>query len=214
MSEEERKCIALHEEVLRFIAKFRGSEDVFLNGCCYWFARILWERFGDYDAVIAYEPCEGHFVTIINGRAYDIRGDVAHLYWGKTLYAFDALEGLDSALYERLMRDCRNFGEVEADAKEAYEVLKAQEPRVMNVAEVTALEAGTVLWVEEHQGVTWNLFPLEIDVSSIHPDTGTNYLFFITYHGCKKFECEEYNRTWRCWTERPTDEQRKATPWP
>ena len=105
---------------------------------------------------------------------------------------------------DRCKRDC---------AKDALALLKAQEPRVMNVAEVTALEAGTVLWVEEHQGVTWNLFPLEIDVSSIHPDTGTNYLFFITYHGCKKFECEEYNRTWRCWTKRPTDEQRKATPW-
>ena len=43
--------------------------------------------------------------------------------------------------------------------------------------------------------------------------TGTNYLFFITYHGCKKFECEEYNRTWRCWTKRPTDEQRKTVKW-
>lgn len=23
----------------------------------------------------------------------------------------------------------------------------------------------------------------------------------------------EYGKTWRCWTQRPTDEQRKATPW-
>ncbi len=92
-------------------------------------------------------------------------------------------------------------------------LLKAQEPRVMNVTEVSACEVGTVLWVEERQGVTWNLFPLEIETNSIHPDTGTAYLFFITYHGLKKFECEEYNQVWRCWTSRPTDEQRKAVKW-
>lgn len=98
-------------------------------------------------------------------------------------------------------------------AADALALLKEQEPRVMNVTEVTACEVGTVLWVEERQGVTWNLFPLEIDVSSTHPDTGTNYLFFITYHDIRIFECDEYNRTWRCWSARPTDEQRKAVKW-
>ena len=92
-------------------------------------------------------------------------------------------------------------------------LLKAQEPRVMDVDEVIACEKGTVLWVEERQGVVWNLFPLEIEVNSIHPDTGTAYLFFVTYHDCRKFECSEYNYTWRCWTSRPTDEQREATSW-
>ncbi len=85
--------------------------------------------------------------------------------------------------------------------------------RVMNVTEVSACEVGTVLWVEERQGVTWNLFPLEIETSSTHPDTGTDYLFFITYHDIRKFECSEYNQTWRCWTQHPTNEQREATPW-
>ena len=83
----------------------------------------------------------------------------------------------------------------------------------MCVAEVADCPDGTVLWVEERQGVTWNLFPLEIEFSSTHPDTGTDYLFFITYHDIRKFECSEYNQTWRCWTSRPTDEQREATPW-
>lgn len=96
---------------------------------------------------------------------------------------------------------------------DALALLKAQEPRVMTAEEVADCEEGTVLWVEERQGVTWNLFPLEIDVSSTHPDTGTNYLFFITYHDIRKFECDEYNRTWRCWTSRPTDEHREAIAW-
>lgn len=93
-------------------------------------------------------------------------------------------------------------------------VLKAQEPRVLSAADVAACPKGTVLWVEERQGVTWNMFPLEVETSSTHPDTGTDYLFFITYHDIRKFECSEYNQTWRCWTSRPTDEQREATPWP
>lgn len=99
-------------EVLNFIGKFHGSEDVFLHGCCYWFARILEERFSNYGAILAYEPHEGHFITTIKGRAYDVRGDVTHLYWGKTLYDMNQLLEWDLSLYVRLMRDCRNFGEV------------------------------------------------------------------------------------------------------
>lgn len=96
---------------------------------------------------------------------------------------------------------------------DATELLRVQMPRVMCAAEVADCPEGTVLWVEERQGVTWNLFPLEIETSSSHPDTGTDYLFFITYHDIRKFECSEYNQTWRCWTSRPTDAQREATPW-
>lgn len=96
---------------------------------------------------------------------------------------------------------------------DATELLRVQMPRVMCAAEVADCPEGTVLWVEERQGVTWNLFPLEIETSSSHPDTGTDYLFFITYHDIRKFECSEYNQTWRCWTSRPTDEQRKAVKW-
>lgn len=88
-----------------------------------------------------------------------------------------------------------------------------QEPRIMDVSEVVTRDKGSVLWVEEHQGVLWNLFPLVLDVVSTHPDTGTDYLFFVAYHDLRKFECDEYNRSWRCWTDEPTDEQRKAAMW-
>ncbi len=96
---------------------------------------------------------------------------------------------------------------------ELSNVLALQKPRVMNVTEVSACEVGTILWVEERQEVTWNLFPLEIETNSIHRDTGKAYLFFITYHGLKRFECDEYNQVWRCWTARPTNEQMEATAW-
>ncbi len=96
---------------------------------------------------------------------------------------------------------------------DAIALLKAQEPRIMDVSEVVTRDTGSVLWVEEHQGVLWNLFPLVLDVVSTHPDTGTDYLFFVAYHDLRKFECDEYNRSWRCWTDEPTDEQRKAAMW-
>lgn len=98
-------------------------------------------------------------------------------------------------------------------ALEMVRQLKTQEPRLMLFEEVIERGKGAVLWVEEAQGVTWNLFPLEIDLISTHPDTDTYYLFFITYHGCKKFEATDYGTVWRCWTERPTREQRKAVKW-
>lgn len=74
----------IHKDVLSFINKFKAYEQAdvlaktFLNGFCYWFAVILSERFpGSH---IQYEPIEGHFVTEIGGRLYDIRGDVTETY--------------------------------------------------------------------------------------------------------------------------------------
>lgn len=91
--------------------------------------------------------------------------------------------------------------------------LISQEARLLSACDVASCEKSVVLWVEERQGVIWNLLPLEIGAKASHPDTGTDYLLFITYHGIRKFECDEYNQTWRCWTERPTNEQREAAPW-
>ena len=100
----------VRDEIIQFIFKFTGSEEVFLNGCCYWFARILEERFlHHYELYIKYEPVEGHFVTWIHGRFYDVRGDVTEQYRGKPMYDLDELKRDDSKLYHRLMRDCRDF---------------------------------------------------------------------------------------------------------
>ena len=37
--------MAEREIILDFIDRFKGSEEVFLHGCCYWFAHILNDRF-------------------------------------------------------------------------------------------------------------------------------------------------------------------------
>lgn len=67
------------DEVLRFISRFTLSgnapqvETVFSCGCCYWFARILCERF---DGVLFYNATENHFAAMVGERLYDIRGEI------------------------------------------------------------------------------------------------------------------------------------------
>ena len=62
-----------------------------------------------------YEPVEGHFITKINNHFYDIRGDVTELYLGKPMYEMYDMIKSNPKMYNHLMRDCRDFEEVEDD---------------------------------------------------------------------------------------------------
>lgn len=88
-----------------FLARFHLADDVdtvFTNGCCYWFAVILHCRFPD--STLMYDQVENHFVTQIQGRLYDITGDVTEKYQVKP---WDALD--DGLLKKRIIRDCILF---------------------------------------------------------------------------------------------------------
>ncbi len=106
--------VEIQDKVIQFIGHFNGSEDVFLHGCCYWFAEILEQRFFvESKAAIKYEPVEGHFVTEIDGKLYDVRGDVTEMYSGKVLYDLDEMRRDKNGhrQYWKLMRECRDFEE-------------------------------------------------------------------------------------------------------
>ena len=90
-------------EVLQFIREFHGSEAVFLNNCCYWFAFILQARFA---AEILYMPVDGHFVSRIQGHLYDISGDVTDKYAGDVVVPWARMQDYDAAVYDRVLRDC------------------------------------------------------------------------------------------------------------
>lgn len=120
--------------------------------------------------------------------------------------------------------DCQNQcdewpdnGCVKALMRSALSLLKAQEPRVMTLEEVAgcvALERETPIYMEfgylaTHAGQVIGLIP--------------KYMYFDDENGLSWNVCEgpdqgkkdgvalcEYNDIWRCWTSRPTDEQRKA----
>jgi len=104
--------------------------------------------------------------------------------------------------------------------KEIHKLKAAQEPRVMTLEEVAgcvALERETPIYMEfgylaTHAGQVIGLIP--------------KYMYFDDENGLSWNVCEgpdqgkkdgvalcEYNDIWRCWTSRPTDEQREATPW-
>ena len=97
-------------------------------------------------------------------------------------------------------------------ARDALELLKAQEPRVMTLEEVEdALD--TVVWVDR---------PLIDNTSDeyalIDAYSRKTQIVELRYPFCDKDYRERadyatYGKTWRCWTSRPTDEQREAVKW-
>ena len=106
-----------YKDVIDFIKHFKGAEDVFLYGCCYWFASILQDRFNDrgYLADIFYEPIDGHFITRLISennneiRFFDIRGDVTDKYDEEELENIWLTSMNDEKRYVKLMCDCRDF---------------------------------------------------------------------------------------------------------
>ena len=89
----------------------------------------------------------------------------------------------------------------------AFQLLKAQEPRVMTLEEVKN-STGKDIFLEI---ATYPGNPSYITAATLD-GVGTGGVTF--YHNSFDFEC--YNKKtygWRCWTSRPTDEQLKMVKW-
>lgn len=83
-------------------------------------------------------------------------------------------------------------------------LMKAQEPRLMTLEE--ALEAEYVyLEVRLHSSLQCECCIL------IKDEDGDIVPLKKGFWG--SLESDDYGKEWRCWTSRPTDEQRRATPW-
>ena len=89
------------EHIEEFIKLFSEAENVFLNNCCYWMAHILITRFG---GEIVYDPVGGHFLSRINNKLWDIRGDVTSGY--ELVLTWETLRKQESAWAARIERDC------------------------------------------------------------------------------------------------------------
>jgi len=90
---------------------------------------------------------------------------------------------------------------------DALVLLKEQEPRVLTLEEVEDLPYGHVLIeTDKSDSLRW--------LDALLFCKNTNYSFdFITLEGRARLLGTEYNREWRCWSAKPTDEQREAVPW-
>lgn len=117
------------QDVINFISHFKGAEDVFLHGCCYWFAWILQERFHEqgYLVDIFHEPIEGHFVARFirdpglkwmypeiyhdkpEVKFFDVRGDVTDLYNEDDLENMWVMQQTEERRWGRLLCDCKFF---------------------------------------------------------------------------------------------------------
>lgn len=97
----------------------------------------------------------------------------------------------------------------------AIGVLKAQEPRVMTLEEVVALQEGKGdVWIEETAmpGITpW------IIAATLTEKTDWQEHEALWFSDDQCHYVTDYNLNtadgWRCWTSRPTDTQREAVKW-
>lgn len=90
---------------------------------------------------------------------------------------------------------------------DVLQLLKAQEPRVLTLEEVEAMPYGHVLIeTDKSDSLRW--------LDALLFCRNTNFTFdFITLEGRARLLGTDYNREWRCWTSKPTEEQRKAVKW-
>ena len=91
------------------------------------------------------------------------------------------------------------------DAKDILDMLKEQKARVMTLEEVLSQEWDYVYIETEHR-------PYSKEIEA-YCGTHTIYCSTTVVHKRQTSGDSEYGKTWRCWTARPTDEQREATPW-
>lgn len=96
----------MKKEVESFISSFKGVrnkeclENAFINGNCYHFALILKELF---NGAIYYDNNIGHFITKIDGKYYDIKGETTPY---STVFEWATMSALEPNLYWRIVNDC------------------------------------------------------------------------------------------------------------
>lgn len=93
-------------EVVEFINNFKKGwnaeylERVFTKGNCYHFSVILKNIFyGD----ILYDPIQGHFITKIESKYYDITGEIDR---PKIIYIWDNMKLEEPDQYKNIMMNC------------------------------------------------------------------------------------------------------------
>ena len=90
-------------EIIDFIQRrFNYTDANWLNGNCYWFAKILKDRFEDLE--IYYEPVRGHFMSGDGNHFYDYTGLLTELDSNPILLSEIAKS--EPNMYRRLVEDC------------------------------------------------------------------------------------------------------------
>ena len=88
------------DEVLEFIKRRFPQDCRWLDGNCYYFALILYDRF---EGEIFYDVVLGHFVFKYKDKYYDWNGINTEC---KNLYSWLDFQRYDELLFKRVIRDC------------------------------------------------------------------------------------------------------------
>lgn len=91
------------EDILSFIGKYSECRYEFLNGWCYAFATMLAKYF---HGEVYYLPVLGHFVCLVDGSFYDVRGKLDKDKIGEHPYRWKDYKRLDRLETSRIIRDC------------------------------------------------------------------------------------------------------------
>lgn len=87
--------------------------------------------------------------------------------------------------------------------------VEPEQPKVLSKEDVAKHD---VVWMETNKD---EIFPVLVDGATGDPKSELHY--FIHLYGVgghiEGFPVFLYNRTWRCWTNRPTNNVRMNTPW-
>lgn len=86
---------------------------------------------------------------------------------------------------------------------DALALLREREPRVMTRKEIEGSDGAE--FYSEHKGEEY----LYMD----HTEGPAYIMGNMGRFSLKHLRWEDYGKTWRCWTSRPSDEQRKAVKW-
>ena len=130
--------------------------------------------------------------------------DLKNVIKGLECCAHDDIGDCDNCPYNENTRYCDT-----QLMRDAIAMLKVQEPRVMTLKEINHLKYGSPYIIEtnipsDEPRLMYGLYS--------HKGMAGNYTFDTVDRRRNLFDVD-YGKIWRCWTSRPTDEQRKATPW-
>lgn len=104
---------------------------------------------------------------------------------------------------------------VEQWMTDALELLKAQEPRVLTFGDVIACSSRKEwLWFEENAyGYIEESAMICAQIYGFVDSCIVVNVPSQTLDETIELDSENYGKTWRCWSSKPTDEQREAVPW-
>lgn len=116
-----------------------------------------------------------------------------------------------------------NFDDEEKDAlTKAIEALTEQEPRVLTLDEVKAIgtqnfnqiqdENTRFIWSEEEYALNI-VKPTYYDFGLEDSKEEPIYFYYIGTDFFNHFNQNTYGKTWRCWSAKPTEEQRESVKW-